>query len=56
MNLVKDTPVKKLVLVAARRQAVKAEQSGADAVMVVGHEGEDTLAEMMSAQWYWYLK
>lgn len=39
MNIVKDTPVKKLVLVAARRQAVKAEQSGADAVMVVGHEG-----------------
>ncbi|UJF25862.1 nitronate monooxygenase family protein [Planococcus sp. 107-1] len=33
------TPIKKLVLVAARRQAVKAEELGADAVMVVGHEG-----------------
>jgi NAD(P)H-dependent flavin oxidoreductase YrpB (nitropropane dioxygenase family) len=31
--------VKKLVLVAARRQAVKAERLGADAVMVVGQEG-----------------
>ncbi|MCM3638009.1 nitronate monooxygenase family protein [Sporosarcina luteola] len=31
--------VKKLVLVAAKRQAVKAESLGADAVMVVGHEG-----------------
>lgn len=31
--------VKKLVLVAARRQAIKAEQLGADAVMVVGQEG-----------------
>ena len=30
---------KKLVLVAARRQAEKAEELGADAVMVVGHEG-----------------
>jgi NADH:quinone reductase (non-electrogenic) len=30
---------RKLVLVAARRQAEKAEQLGADAVMVVGHEG-----------------
>lgn len=39
LNLVKDVPVKKLVLVAARRQAVKAEQAGADAVMVVGQEG-----------------
>lgn len=35
----KGTPIKKLVLVAARRQAEKAEQLGADAVMVVGHEG-----------------
>jgi NADH:quinone reductase (non-electrogenic) len=35
----KGTSIKKLVLVAARRQAVKAEQLGADAVMVVGHEG-----------------
>lgn len=35
----KGTQIKKLVLVAARRQAEKAEQLGADAVMVVGHEG-----------------
>ncbi|WP_307196527.1 NAD(P)H-dependent flavin oxidoreductase [Neobacillus niacini] len=35
----KGTPIKKLVLVAARRQAVKAEELGADAVMVVGQEG-----------------
>jgi NADH:quinone reductase (non-electrogenic) len=35
----KGVDVKKLVLVAARRQAVKAEQLGADAVMVVGQEG-----------------
>ncbi|MCM3742700.1 nitronate monooxygenase family protein [Sporosarcina luteola] len=34
-----DADVKKLVLVAAKRQAVKAESLGADAVMVVGHEG-----------------
>jgi len=34
-----NTPIKKLVLVAARRQAEKAESLGADAVMVVGHEG-----------------
>jgi NADH:quinone reductase (non-electrogenic) len=33
------TPIKKLVLVASSRQAVKAEQLGADAVMVVGQEG-----------------
>ncbi len=33
------TDIKKLVLVAARRQAQKAEQLGADAVMVVGQEG-----------------
>jgi NADH:quinone reductase (non-electrogenic) len=33
------TNVKKLVLVAAKRQAMKAEELGADAVMVVGHEG-----------------
>ncbi|NEU29518.1 nitronate monooxygenase [bacterium LRH843] len=33
------TSIKKLVLVAARRQAEKAEQLGADAVMVVGQEG-----------------
>jgi NADH:quinone reductase (non-electrogenic) len=35
----KGTQIKKLVLVAARRQAVKAEELGADAVMVVGQEG-----------------
>ncbi|MDF2859308.1 MAG: 2-nitropropane dioxygenase [Neobacillus sp.] len=35
----KGTPIRKLVLVAARRQAQKAEQLGADAVMVVGQEG-----------------
>jgi NADH:quinone reductase (non-electrogenic) len=36
---VKGTQIKTLVLVAARRQAVKAEELGADAVMVVGQEG-----------------
>lgn len=35
----KGTNIKKLVLVAARRQAQKAEELGADAVMVVGQEG-----------------
>ncbi|ANB61094.1 NAD(P)H-dependent flavin oxidoreductase [Anoxybacteroides amylolyticum] len=35
----KGVDVKKLVLVAAVRQAVKAEELGADAVMVVGQEG-----------------
>ncbi len=35
----KGTKVKKLVLVAAKRQAVKAEELGADAVMAVGQEG-----------------
>lgn len=35
----KGVDVKKLVLVAAKRQAVKAEELGADAVMVVGAEG-----------------
>ncbi|MFC3884262.1 NAD(P)H-dependent flavin oxidoreductase [Bacillus songklensis] len=35
----KGTDIKKLVLVAARRQAEKAEELGADAVMVVGQEG-----------------
>jgi NAD(P)H-dependent flavin oxidoreductase YrpB (nitropropane dioxygenase family) len=35
----KDTRIKTLVLVAARRQALKAEELGADAVMVVGQEG-----------------
>jgi len=35
----KGVDIKKLVLVAAVRQAVKAEELGADAVMVVGQEG-----------------
>jgi len=35
----KGVDVKKLVLVAAKRQAIKAEELGADAVMVVGQEG-----------------
>lgn len=35
----KGTNIKKLVLVAAKRQAIKAEKLGADAVMVVGQEG-----------------
>ncbi len=34
-----DTAIQKLVLVATRRQAEKAQQLGADAVMVVGQEG-----------------
>lgn len=38
-ELLKGEKVKKLVLVAARRQAEKAEEVGADAVMVVGQEG-----------------
>lgn len=33
------TSIRKFVLVAARKQAIKAEKLGADAVMVVGHEG-----------------
>ncbi|GGC80198.1 enoyl-ACP reductase II [Thalassobacillus devorans] len=39
LEMVEGTNIKKLVLVAARRQAEKAEQLGADAVMVVGQEG-----------------
>jgi len=39
LDMVKDHPIKKLVLVAAQRQAEKAEELGADAVMVVGQEG-----------------
>lgn len=35
----RGTDVKKMVLVAAKRQAQKAEELGADAVMVVGQEG-----------------
>lgn len=38
-EMLKGTDIKKLVLVAAKRQAVKAEELGADAVMVVGQEG-----------------
>ncbi len=38
-DLLEGTNVKKLVLVAATRQAQKAEELGADAVMVVGQEG-----------------
>ncbi|AIF43890.1 nitronate monooxygenase family protein [Virgibacillus sp. SK37] len=39
LDMVKEHPIKKLVLVAARRQAEKAEELGADAVMVVGQDG-----------------
>ncbi|WP_102347082.1 NAD(P)H-dependent flavin oxidoreductase [Bacillus sp. Marseille-P3661] len=38
-EILKGSETKKLVLVAARRQAVKAEELGADAVIVVGQEG-----------------
>ncbi|KGR73756.1 NAD(P)H-dependent flavin oxidoreductase [Ureibacillus sinduriensis] len=38
-DMLEGTSIKKLVLVAARRQAQKAEELGADAVMVVGQEG-----------------
>ena len=38
-DIMAGTNIKKLVLVAARRQAQKAEELGADAVMVVGQEG-----------------
>lgn len=38
-NQLANTDVKRLVLVAAKRQAQKAEELGADAVMVVGQEG-----------------
>ncbi len=39
LDMLKGTSVKKLVLTAGVRQAVKAEELGADAVMVVGNEG-----------------
>ncbi len=39
LDMVSGHNIKKLVLVAARRQAEKAEELGADAVMVVGQEG-----------------
>lgn len=38
-RVIGDAPVKKLVLVAGVRQAVKAEALGADAVIAVGYEG-----------------
>lgn len=38
-DILQGSDCKKMVLVAARRQAQKAEQLGADAVMVVGQEG-----------------
>ncbi len=38
-DMLKGTDVKKLVLVAARRQAEKAEEIGADAIIAVGQEG-----------------
>lgn len=39
LDMVGNQPIKKLVLVAAVRQAKKAQELGADAVMVVGQEG-----------------
>ncbi|TGB05059.1 NAD(P)H-dependent flavin oxidoreductase [Halobacillus salinus] len=39
LDMVEGKGIRKLVLVAAKRQAEKAEELGADAVMVVGHEG-----------------
>lgn len=39
LNMLKDTPIKKIVLVAGVRQAQKAEELGADAIIVVGQEG-----------------
>lgn len=39
LEKVKDTGIKKLVLVSSVRQAQKAEELGADAVMAVGQEG-----------------
>lgn len=39
LDMLEGHNIKKLVLVAARRQAEKAEELGADAVMVVGQEG-----------------
>ena len=38
-DILKGTDVKKMVLVAARRQAEKAEEIGADAIIAVGQEG-----------------
>jgi NADH:quinone reductase (non-electrogenic) len=39
LDMIKNHPIKTLVLVAAKRQAQKAAQLGADAVIVVGYEG-----------------
>lgn len=39
LSMVENYNIKKIVLVAAKRQAEKAEELGADAVMVVGQEG-----------------
>ncbi|SDJ75249.1 NAD(P)H-dependent flavin oxidoreductase [Sediminibacillus albus] len=39
LKLLEGTGIKTMVLVAAKRQALKAEELGADAVMVVGQEG-----------------
>lgn len=39
LDMLKGHDIKRMVLVAARRQAEKAEELGADAVMVVGQEG-----------------
>lgn len=39
LNMIANQSIKTLVLVAAKRQAAKAEELGADAVMVVGQEG-----------------
>ncbi|GIO22345.1 nitronate monooxygenase family protein [Oceanobacillus sp. J11TS1] len=39
IDMLKDHPIKILVLVASARQALKAQELGADAVMVVGQEG-----------------
>ncbi|MFD2704956.1 NAD(P)H-dependent flavin oxidoreductase [Salibacterium lacus] len=39
LDMLKNTNVKALVLTASVRQAVKAEEAGADAVMIVGREG-----------------
>lgn len=39
LKMIEHTPIKTLVLVSEARQAVKAEELGADAVMVVGQEG-----------------
>ncbi|MFG6496309.1 nitronate monooxygenase family protein [Fictibacillus sp. UD] len=39
LDRLKDTNIKTLVLVSSVRQAIKAEKSGADAVMAVGQEG-----------------